>query len=78
MLLGDAVTLLTKRDCRTTPSSAMTCTSNPRSRTAAALYDRGTRTHKARVALRWRVPGRGPTQPIVPYRAINYCAEVSL
>jgi hypothetical protein len=24
------------------------------------------------------VPGRGPTQPIAPYRAINYSAEVSL
>jgi hypothetical protein len=24
------------------------------------------------------VPGRGPTRPIAPYRAINYSAEVSL
>jgi hypothetical protein len=41
-------------------------------------YDRGTRTRETRVTLRRRVPGRGPTQPIAPYHAINYSAEVSL
>jgi putative transposase len=36
------------------------------------------RIRQARVTLRRGVPGRGPTQPIAPYNAINYSVEVSL